>query len=222
MPPRRKESPIDRSKLDATPPWDTRTREPVPPTTGPFDLLDAPQDALGRVDLGALKVPVENGYELRLEVNPAQQVVAVVVAGPHGHVQLGVFAAPRTEGIWGEVREEIRGSLAAQGGNPVERDGDWGTELSGSIATGKAKVPVRFVGVDGPRWFLRAMFVGAVANDRTKAAPLERILRNVVVDRGSEPLPVREPVPLQMPRDSEIPDTVAEDDDDIDTYDVDI
>ena len=120
--------------------------------------------------------------------------------------------------IWDEVREEIRGSLASQAGNPVERDGEWGPELSGALATDKAKVPVRFVGVDGPRWFLRAMFVGAVATDRAKAAPLEVVLRNVVVDRGVEPLPVREPVPLQMPRNSEIPDVMTEDDD-IDSYD---
>lgn len=217
MPPRRKDNSIDRSKLDATPPWDLKTREPTPPTTGPFDLADAPPDTLGRVDLGALKVPVDNHLELRLEVNPAQQVVAVVIAGPHGHMQLGVFAAPRTEGIWDEVRAEIRGSLASQGGQPAERDGDWGPELSGILATERAKVPVRFVGIDGPRWFLRAMFVGAVATDRSKAAPLEAVLRNVVVDRGVEPLPVREPVPLQMPRNSEIPDTLTEDDD-IDSF----
>ena len=64
---------------------------------------------------------------------------------------------------------------------------------------------MRFVGIDGPRWFVRAMFVGPVATDRTKAAPLERILRNALVYRGATALPVREPVPLQMPRDVALP-----------------
>jgi hypothetical protein len=59
---------------------------------------------------------------------------------------------------------------------------------------------VRFVGVDGPRWFLRAMMVGAIAQDRSKAARFEDALRNVVVVRGNDPLPVRDPVPLQLPK----------------------
>ena len=58
---------------------------------------------------------------------------------------------------------------------------------------------MRFIGIDGPRWFLRAMLVGAVATDAAKARPFEDALRNVVVVRGNEPLPVREPVPLQLP-----------------------
>jgi hypothetical protein len=64
---------------------------------------------------------------------------------------------------------------------------------------------VRFIGVDGPRWFLRAMFAGPVAADGQQAAPYEELLRQVVVVRGSEPLPVREPVPLRLPAGVELP-----------------
>jgi hypothetical protein len=63
-------------------------------------------------------------------------------------------------------------------------------------------MPVRFLGVDGPRWFLRAMLVGPIAVDAEKAAPFEDALRAVVVVRGNEPLPVREPVPLQLPKEA--------------------
>ena len=65
---------------------------------------------------------------------------------------------------------------------------------------------MRFVGVDGPRWFLRAMFAGPVATDDEAAAVLEDALRGVVVVRGTEPLPVREPVPLQLPSGVELPE----------------
>ena len=78
-------------------------------------------------------------------------------------------------------------------------DGPFGIELVGTLKVDGRPTPVRFIGVDGPRWFLRAMLVGAVASDPAKARPLEDALRNVVVVRGSDPLPVREQVPLHLP-----------------------
>ena len=62
--------------------------------------------------------------------------------------------------------------------------------------------PVRFVGVDGPRWFLRAMLAGAPATEDAQAKPFLDTFRGVVVVRGSEPLPVRDPVPLQLPKEA--------------------
>jgi hypothetical protein len=202
VPPKRKQKRSERSYLDATPPWETRVREDHPATTGPYDERDAPDDDVPRVDLGALRVPVSDGIELRLDLNEAQQVLGVTLAGPDGNMQLGVFAAPRNEGIWDEVRAEIAESLRTQRGVPKERhDGPFGVELHAQVAgDGGAKVPVRFVGIDGPRWFLRATFVGNVATESAKAARFERALRNVVVVRGTEPLPVRDPVPLALPK----------------------
>jgi len=195
------------SKLDATPPWETRHRE-VAPTTGPFDVKDAPEDELPRIDLGALQVPVGPGADVRLELNEAKQIVAVTVVTPDGTMQLGVFAAPRNEGIWDEVRAEIAASMNQQKGQPKERlDGPFGTELTGLLPTEDGqRAPVRFIGVDGPRWFLRAMLVGPHAAEPERAAAVEELLRGVIVVRGAEPLPVREPVPLQLPKDVELPD----------------
>jgi hypothetical protein len=199
---RRREKRTERSKLDATPPWDTRIRDEPPPTEGPYDERDAPQDDVARVDLGALRVPVGPGIDVRLEMNEAQQVIAVTLAGADGTMQLGVFAAPRNEGIWDEVRAEIASSMNAQRGGARERpDGPFGVELTGKVpGDGGTLVPVRFIGVDGPRWFLRAMFVGAVATEAARAGRFEQALRQVIVVRGSEPLPVRDPVPLQLPK----------------------
>jgi hypothetical protein len=208
VPGRRKQKRTDRSKLDATPPWETRLRTEPDATTGPFDERDAPADEVARVDLGALRVPVGDGYDVRLDVNEAQQVISATLAVADGTMQLGVFAAPRNEGIWDEVRAEIAESLNAQRkGSAKEVDGPFGTELHGTLPdeTGKGTVPVRFIGVDGPRWFLRALVAGPAAANGTRAAVLEDALRGVVVVRGSEPLPVREPVPLQLPSDLELP-----------------
>ena len=204
---RRRDKRSDRAKLDATPPWETRIRPDVAATTGPYDVRDAPEDDLPRVDLGALRVPVAPGVEVRLEMNEAQQVIGVTLAGPDGHMQIGVFAAPRNEGIWDDVRAEIAASLDAQRGQAKERtDGSWGTELHGTVPGDGGRVPVRFIGVDGPRWFLRAMFVGTVAKEPAKAKRFEDALRNVVVVRGNEPLPVREPVPLELPKELQAAD----------------
>jgi Protein of unknown function (DUF3710) len=200
---RRRDRRTERSKIDATPPWDSRTRESPTPTTGPFDVRDEPADDLTRVDLGALRVPVWPGVELRLDVTEAQQVVSVTLVSVTGTMQLGVFAAPRNEGIWPQVRAEVRTSLAAQGGSVKERpDGPFGTELVGRIRGAPGQVPVRILGIDGPRWFVRATLTGPAATERVAAEPFERALRNLVVVRGSDPLPVREAVPLRMPKEA--------------------
>ena len=200
---RRREKATDRSKLDATPPWEVRHRDDPEPTLGPFDVRDAPDDDRARVDLGALRVPVWPGVDLRLDVNEAQQVVSATLASADGQMQLGVFAAPRNEAIWDDVRAEIRQSLASQGGSAKDvPDGPFGTELRGTLKGPEGSMPVRFVGIDGPRWFLRAMLVGSIAVNAPKAAPFEDALRAIVVVRGSEPLPVREPVALQLPKEA--------------------
>jgi hypothetical protein len=200
---RRREKRTDRSKIDATPPWEVRRHDAPEPTTGPFDIRDAPDDDVTRIDLGALRVPVWAGVEMRLDLNEAQQVVSVTLVTGHGQVQLGVFAAPRNEGIWDDVRAELRTSLKAQGGSGQDHpDGPFGVELLGRLPGEGGLVPVRFIGVDGPRWFVRAMLLGPAATAEAAAAPFEQALRQLVVVRGSDPLPVREAVPLTMPKEA--------------------
>jgi hypothetical protein len=208
VPGRRRQKRTERSKLDATPPWETRVRDEPVPTSGPYDERDAPEDELARIDLGALRVPVGEGYDVRVDLNETQQVISATLAAADGTMQLGVFAAPRNEGIWDEVRAEIAESLNAQRkGSAAEAQGPFGTELRGTLPAdgGKGTVPVRFIGVDGPRWFLRALLAGPVAADPVKAKTFEDAFRRCVVVRGSEPLPVREPVPLRLPGDLEVP-----------------
>lgn len=200
---RRRERRTPQSKLDATPPWPSRERTVPKTTTGPYDIRDRPDDGVARVDLGALLIPTTGEFELRLDLAENQQVMSVTLANSSGHMQLGVFAAPRSQGIWDELRDEIAESVRSQGGSvKVQPGGSFGTELVGTLKVDGRATPVRFIGIDGPRWFLRAMLVGSVANDATKARPLEVALRNIVVVRGSDPLPVREQVPLHLPADA--------------------
>jgi len=208
VPGRRRQKRTDRSKLDATPPWELRARHEPEATSGPYDERDAPADDVTRLDLGALCIPVSDAYEVRLDLNEAQQVISATLAGPDGTMQLGVFAAPRNEGIWDEVRTEITESLDAQRrGSATTAEGPFGAEVRATLPAdgGKGTVPVRFIGVDGPRWFVRGLLAGPVAADPVKAKTFEDAFRGCVVVRGTEPLPVREPVPLRLPGDVELP-----------------
>jgi hypothetical protein len=190
----------ERAKLDATPPWATEKARDTELTTGPYDEADSPDDELERLDLGALRIPVVAGVEVRVDVSPDGQVVAATLSYAGSEAQVGAFAAPRTAGIWDEIRAEIRGSISAQGGTSQEGKGRFGTELVGRVPVQGGFQSVRFVGVDGPRWFLRTLFTGLAATDPARAGVLEDAVRNIVVVRGGSPMPVRDPLPLQLPK----------------------
>jgi len=58
---------------------------------------------------------------------------------------------------------------------------------------------VRFVGIDGPRWFVRGLFTGPAALGGEAASLLEDVFRDVVVVRGEHPEPPRELLELLVP-----------------------
>ncbi len=189
--------------------------KPVPPRPqGPWDAADAPQDQVPRIDLGGLLVPVPPDTEVRVDVGPDGAVVAATLVQGGAAVQVNAFAAPRSEGIWAEVLDEIAESLVGTGGQVERVDGPHGRELRATVPTqaptvpgaaeqGIVMAPARFVGVDGPRWFLRALYTGTAATDSAAAAPLEHAVRAVVVVRGADPMAVRDPLPLRLPPDAQ-------------------
>lgn len=174
------------------------------PGRGPWDVADQPE--LGkRVDVGALRVPARPGMQMRMELEPkSRRIVAVNVLYQGSAAQLQAFAAPRSSGIWEELREEITQSIGQQGGSVEEREGTYGTELLARLPVrtkdGRSGLrPVRFLGVDGQRWFLRAVISGKAAVEEGSAAEIEDILADVVVVRGDAPRPPRELLPLHLP-----------------------
>ena len=178
---------------------------PVRPD-GPWDHTDAPEDGLHRVDLGAMHVPLSDGMELRLDVQDEVIVSATIVDG-HNMMQVQVFAAPRSSGIWADVRNEIAASLRGNGGEAEEHDGPFGPELRARIPAdvpgqGRSLQPARFLGVDGPRWFLRGMVTGPASTDPVQGKRLEESFRGTVVHRGGEAMAPRELLPLRLPRDA--------------------
>jgi hypothetical protein len=169
------------------------------PEFGPWDAKHAPA-GVQRLDLGSLQIPAVEGVEVRVQANPDGGVEQIVLVDGESALQLGVFAAPKTEGIWDEVRAEIAEAMAADGVSPQERTGKYGTELAARVNTPDGPADVRFVGVDGPRWMVRALYQGAAASDPGREGVLGEVLSGLVVIRDNEPRPVREPLPLRLPK----------------------
>jgi hypothetical protein len=182
---------------------------------GPWDLSERP-DPEGYVDLGGIRLKGREGMELRLEVEEATGAVTAATVQLGGSaVQLQAFAAPRSEGIWDEIRAEIASGVTRQGGTADEVPGPFGRELIARIPVRSADgrtghQPARFSGVDGPRWFLRAVFHGAAVHEPEAAAELESVVRDVVVVRGGEAMAPRELLPLRLPESAETPGPDAE------------
>jgi hypothetical protein len=163
---------------------------------GPFDSSEV---SLGDdwVDFGAIHLPRTDAVEVRLELDQSTDTVLAIhlVDGP-STAQLQAYAAPRTLGVWPEIRGEIAGSVTAQGGLAEIADGVLGKELRVRLPDGSA---MRLHGVDGPRWFLRVVLSGPAATDEAAAEQLLELARGVVVVRGGDAMPPREVLPLRLP-----------------------
>ena len=171
---------------------------------GPFDAAeDYPE--LNRLDLGALKVPVVDGMQIRLDTDDeTERVLAVTLIHAGGGVQLPAFATPRSEGLWNTVRRQLATSVEAQGGECTELHTGLGRELAVEVPAKSedgrpSRRAMRFAGIDGPRWFIRAVFSGKAVTDTEVRAELSALVRGVVVDRGQEAMAPRELIVLTAP-----------------------
>jgi hypothetical protein len=179
--------------------------------TGPVprDAADAgPHEQV--LDLGAIRLPTENdvleNIEIQLQADPESGAVLalLLVDGPEKALEIRPFAAPRHESLWDEIRAEIAAEAAAAGGLSQAADGRWGTELLVQVGVqlpdGQDAVQVtRFVGIDGPRWFVRGAFLGRAAVEPETADRLDAILAGLTVVRGDQAMAPRDPLPFVLP-----------------------
>jgi hypothetical protein len=160
-----------------------------------------------RINFGSMLVPVREGYDVQIAVSEEQGITVAVVHEDSG-LQLQPFAAPRSNGLWSEVRPEIAEEVAKAGGESREQDGPFGPELLARVSPQPPSEPplppqpLRFLGVDGPRWFLRGLISGPAATDRSLARPLEEIFADIVVVRGDHAMPPRTPLDILLPEEA--------------------
>ena len=173
-------------------------------TAGPLDESEA-NAVRPYVDLGGVKIVPRADLQLRLEVEEgSKRVVAVGLDYAGSSLQVSPFAAPRGSGLWHEIRTQIVEQIHKQGGQTRVNDGPFGPEVLAQIPVtagpqaGQVSL-ARFIGVDGPRWFLRGRISGEGAVNPEAAAQIEDLFRSIVVVRGSTPMPPRDLIPLHMP-----------------------
>lgn len=149
----------------------------------------------------------------------------VLVQHQESVLQIQVFAAPKRSGIWDDIRQEHTNEIVEQAGGQVqEAEGPFGDELLALIPAelteevlaempeevraqipqeiidqGYAFQPLRFIGVDGPRWFLQGVVQGAAIEDEEQWQVLEDVFRNIVVNRGEQPMAPRDVLELTVP-----------------------
>ena len=173
----------------------------VAPEHGPYDVRHAP-DGVPRLDLGSLQIPAIEGVEVRVQADQDGKIEQVVLVHGDSALQFGVFAAPRSEGIWDEVRDEMhqgdeRGRDRRPGGRPASTAPSWWPGCPtrrASWSTSGSSASTARAGWSGPssrgRW----------RSTRTRRRSWCECLEGLVVDRDDEPRPVREPLPLRLPQ----------------------
>ena len=172
---------------------------------GPFDSSEVDLEERDCIDLGSLLVAPVGQMELQLQVDEdSGQVMAVVLVGDEGALELRAFAASRGSGAWDELRPRISAEMARMGGTADEKQGSFGTELLCMVPMqtpdGQPTTqPSRIVAHEGPAWLLRATLMGRPAVEVDLAGPWEETIRQVVVNRGREAMPPGAPLPLRLP-----------------------
>lgn len=192
--------------------------------SGPFDVSQAPQDDIARVDLGGLQIPIVDNMQLHLEghneENNSFALAIVVLEERQAALQLMAVAAPRSGGFWLEVMDELESEITGAGGQMVRKeDGRFGPELLGNVpaqdAEGNAGFQAaRFIGAEGPRWFIRGMLMGSAATDEAMGEFFEDIVAGCIVNRGERPMAPGDLIPLTPPVGIEAEEVDGEEDED--------
>lgn len=181
---------------------------------GPFDIeeVDLEGDGIARMDLGALVLTPVDGMEVRFQVEQSTaRATAVLLLHAESAMELCLFAAPRSGGLWADVRQEVLKNTRQQGGTAELAEGPFGVEVRRMVPVKtpdgqQGLQPSRMLMVEGPRWALRAVVYGQAAvrvDDPAVTAELREVFRDTVVRRGDLPMPPGNLIPLTLPPDLE-------------------
>lgn len=185
---------------------DGGVKHPKELPSGPLDLSQISDDKLAEyTDFGAFLVPKIAGLAIYPE-SPLDEKSFGSLTMQFGKaaVELLAVAAPKSQKLWDDLRKEVRGDTTKQGNTCEERQGSFGEELLVQLAVQasngqRGHVQMRYCGVDGPNWFVRLVFNGAVAADDSDLQMLEKAVKSLVVVRGSRPMTPRSIIPVVLP-----------------------
>ncbi|MRK02064.1 DUF3710 domain-containing protein [Aeromicrobium sp. S22] len=172
--------------------------------SGPWDASErSPGDDPAYIDLGALQVRVRVGLNLEMPVDESDDIGSVVFVTDDSALELRAFAANKSGGLWDEVRDDLILEVERLNGECEQVDGPFGPELHVRVPVQvegeDGFQPSRIVGIEGPRWLLRATFLGDAGLNPSDEGILMDALRDVIVVRGDEPRLLREALLLTPP-----------------------
>ncbi|MGA1114078.1 MAG: DUF3710 domain-containing protein [Aquiluna sp.] len=171
-------------------------------TKGPFDVSEVGL-LTPYLDFGAIRISPHPEMKIRADVDEkTKRVIALTLEVDSHRIQLQAFAATKNEGLWSTTLRALADGIGSQGGQAEELNGLLGPELHASVPAiaGQTKVMRKsvFVGVDGPRWFLR----GVMSGPELLGPNYERlvsIFRSTAVNRGDIAMPPGDLLPLKLP-----------------------
>ena len=179
------------------------------PGTGPWDAADM-ASLEGYLDFGSLLVPVVNDVELRLNIDEASgRVMSLAWLTEEAGLEVSVFAAPRTPGVWDELRPELVADATQRGGTVDHADGPYGAEVICSLpvqlpdGTGAIQA-TRIFAFQGDRWLLRGALMGRPVTESEAAAAWYALFGALIVRRGGGAMPVGEALELRLPPEAQV------------------
>ncbi|MGN6721338.1 MAG: DUF3710 domain-containing protein [Marmoricola sp.] len=182
---------------------------PVEAGTGPWDAAEV-SSLEGYLDFGSLLVPVVNDAELRLNIDEASgRVMSLAWLTEEAGLEVSVFAAPRTPGVWDELRPDLVADATQRGGTVDHADGPYGAEVICSLpvqlpdGTGAIQA-TRIFATQGDRWLLRGALMGRPVTESEAAAPWYALFGALIVRRGAGAMPVGEALELRLPPEAQV------------------
>lgn len=161
----------------------------------------------GYVDLGSLYLPPIPGMQVRAQFEEDGKTLNRIqlVVGTSG-IRVSVAAAPRSGGVWPELLDQLAKSVEQQGGTSTVAEGRYGEELQAKVPVQlpngkKGFTPVRFLGIEGPRWIVRLDVQGpAASGDAEQEELCYQVIDNMVVNRGPDPRVRLSLLPFLLPQ----------------------
>jgi len=158
------------------------------------------------LDLGALKVPSLDGLEIRLIIEQETMrgtIVEFIYGSSMANVQ--VFARAKDELLWPQTRDGLVTGLREQGVASEVTIGRFGSEVKCTMPAvdfdgNNILQSVRFIGIDGDRWFLRIAISGSATFDAQELAAFDELIAGFEVVRGDEAMSPGEPLEFRPPQ----------------------
>jgi hypothetical protein len=191
----------------ATEPVDSDEKPERP--NGPWDVTELdgsrPSHDAVRLDLGGLRLRPASGMKVQMQVDQSTgKATSVLLVAENAALQLMAIAAGKTKPLWPQTRGALKADADRKRGTTQDGSGPWGPVLRMSLpattSDGKTGVqPSVVLGIDGPRWMLRATMLGRAATDQEQMNRMMAIVQDTVVVRGDDPMAPGELIELTPP-----------------------